>query len=1398
VASSASVCRMGVLQAVTVTALIVLVGPQVQVRSAGPGEEAVRPAPTHAPSDEVRHRSLAALAAQPLTFEQNLGQQADRFDYLAAGHGYRVGLAPGGVTLALADRRLATAILDVTLHGGRADAVAEPLDVRPAVASYYRGNDRARWISGASTHGRVKYAGVYEGIDVVYYGNQRRLQYDFHVAPGADPAVIALKIDGASDVSVTPAGRLRMAVGDRVIEQDKPFTYQEADGARHEVPSRFVVAGGLVRFDVGEYDRTRPLVIDPVIAYATWYGGSAEDGFADLDLDADGNLIALGFTVDLEGLLRFPTTAGVHKTIRNEAAADAFVTKFASNGTVIFSTLLGGAGAELLAAYSYDGGIAVGANGEIHVTGTTASVDFPVTAGAHDTDYNDNDAGATGSRDGFYVRLSSTGGLLYGTYFGGRRHDEPHGIDVDAAGNAYISGSTDSDQTGGSDGGFTVTPGAYDGTKGSIDDMFLLRFNPAGQLTYATYLGGNSGDGGEATDVRVSRVSANVVYVVGDSRSSDFPTTPATRVQAYNGSGDSDGVLVRLDLSQTGAAQLTYGTFLGGSDKEFFTSLALDGTDRVYVTGTTSSNAATFPAAVTLPGSIAPSSWDVVVAKFNTAAAGAASLVYASRINGWYTDTGSDVAVDSLGQAWIGVTSGSFSATPNPAQDFPVINTLQTARSGNGAHSAVVQLSAPGNAILMSSLIGGNSGGIGPVSLAITAADEVWVGGSSAGGTDRLGVVTPIQATYGGGDADATLQRIGRQADLTITKTVDKPHPQVTVVPGETMTYTLTVANATGDTVINVVVTDNLPAEVVFVSCASTAGGVCGGAGNNRTITIPSLAQGASATITIAVTVAPAVGPGQIWTNTATVTSGGTVDPNPANNTGNIGGGAPTLTNPAADADGDGLPNGFEQQFGLNGLTGGADNGATGDPDGDGKTNAQELAEGTHPRGFVITYLAEGATGSFFDTRLALANPTDTQALVLTRFQKGDGSTVRQYTVIPPFSRATVDVETLAGLEAAEFSTLVEADVQVVADRTMTWDGSGYGSHAERGILTRTATKWYFAEGATFGPFNLFYLIQNPNAQTANVTVTYLLPTGTPLTKQYTVGPQSRFNIWVDSEGASDPALAALANAELSAIIESTNGVPIIAERAMYLDQPGRPLGAGHESAGVTAPSTQWFLAEGATGSYFDLFILIANPQAAPAAVQAEFLLASGQVITKQYSVNGNSRFNIWVDLEDAALADAAVSTRVTSTNGVPIIVERSMWWPGPTSDTWQEAHNSPGEVTTGTRWAMAEGEVGGARDTETYVLIANTSPFAGTARVTVLFEDGTSPLTRDFSLNANSRSNVAPAADFPETIGKRFGMLVESVGATPAQIVVERAMYSDSGGVNWAAGTNALATKLP
>jgi len=245
----------------------------------------------------------------------------------------------------------------------------------------------------------------------------------------------------------------------------------------------------------------------------------------------------------------------------------------------------------------------------------------------------------------------------------------------------------------------------------------------------------------------------------------------------------------------------------------------------------------------------------------------------------------------------------------------------------------------------------------------------------------------------------------------------------------------------------------------------------------------------------------------------------------------------------------------------------------------------------------------------------------------------------------------------------------------------------------------------------------------------------------------------------------------------------------------MYLNGR-RTFEAGHESAAITRPAPRWFLAEGATGAFFDLFVLIANASPSPTRVKATYLLPAGNTIEKYYVVGPESRFNIWVDLEDERLADTAVSIVIESLDDIPIVVERSMWWPGPTSATWHEAHNSSGATQTGTAWGLAEGEVGGTTELETYVLIANTSSWGGDAQVTLLFEDG-GTRTRTFALAPNSRFNVAVLTEFPEANGRRFATIVEALGENPLSLVVERAMYSNAPGVKWAAGTNSIGTRL-
>jgi hypothetical protein len=270
-------------------------------------------------------------------------------------------------------------------------------------------------------------------------------------------------------------------------------------------------------------------------------------------------------------------------------------------------------------------------------------------------------------------------------------------------------------------------------------------------------------------------------------------------------------------------------------------------------------------------------------------------------------------------------------------------------------------------------------------------------------------------------------------------------------------------------------------------------------------------------------------------------------------------------------------------------------------------------------------------------------------------------------------------------------------------------------------------------------------------------------------------------------------------------VITSPTNTPIIVERAMYRSTPTEAFAAGHGSTGVTAPASSWFLAEGATGPFFDCFILLANPNTLPITATIDYLLSDGRTFTKAYNVPAESRYTVWVDNEEIGgagvrpLANVAVSSAVTS--DLPIIVERTMWWPGPevASDFWTEAHNSPGATATGTRWGLAEGEVGGPQSAETYILIANTSTTPGSARVTLYFTDGTSA-QQVVALLPRSRLNVNASADFPASAGRTFSAVIESlpVGGNPAaQIVVERAMYTSPGGATWIAGTNALATRL-
>jgi YVTN family beta-propeller protein len=505
------------------------------------------------------------------------------------------------------------------------------------------------------------------------------------------------------------------------------------------------------------------------------------------------------------------------------------------------------------------------------------------------------------------------------------------------------------------------------------------------------------------------------------------------------------------------------------------------------------------------------------------------------------------------------------------------------------------------------------------------------------------------------------------------------------------------------------------------------------------------------------------------------------------------------------DTDHDGLPDAWEQTFGLDPNSAAGADGTDGDPDQDGAHNLQEHQAGTHPRSFQHRYLAEGVNNQFFQTQFALLNPGSRPAHVLLRLQPETDGELSYPLRVPPHTRVTIGPSAIASLLAApSFATTIESDEIVVVDRTVTW-GGGYGSNSET-ALSRPESTWYLAEGSTGGPFDTFYLLQNPNDVAVTAQVTYLLPIGNPLVKTYTVPARGRYTIYVDEELFPDGhggQTQRLAGTDLSGIVQvqtdcgSAGKCPIVVERAMYLSRPDQPFAAGHNAAGVSAPALHWFLAEGATGPLFDMYILLANPNPLPVRVTVNYLLTSGTPLTKDYLVAPASRYTIHVNEEEIPvgsgrhpLSGATLSTSLDADQ--PIVVERAIWWP---RTGWHEAHAVAGSTQTGTTWAIAEGEQGGPNATHTYVLIANLGDQPADVRLTAMLESGATSVTT-VQVAPKSRYTVEMADQpFVGINGARFGVLVESLNAQP--IVVERSMYSDYQGQFWAAGTAALASCL-
>jgi hypothetical protein len=431
-----------------------------------------------------------------------------------------------------------------------------------------------------------------------------------------------------------------------------------------------------------------------------------------------------------------------------------------------------------------------------------------------------------------------------------------------------------------------------------------------------------------------------------------------------------------------------------------------------------------------------------------------------------------------------------------------------------------------------------------------------------------------------------------------------------------------------------------------------------------------------------------------------------------------------------------------------------------------------------------LTYLlAEGATGAFFDLDILLGNPNDLSANVSVTFLKEGGSTVVQTLTLPATSRTTLRVDQIAGLESTAVSAIITSvdGLPLIVERTMRWDASGYGAHTEKAVET-PANTWYFAEGSQ-GFFSTYILLANPGTSANRAQILYLREGMSPVSRTYDLAPQSRFTV----DAGADPDLV---NTSFGMIVNFDT--PGVAERAMYFGTS--PLWkAGHESAGVTQPALEWFLAEGATGPFFETFILLANPQTTTdAEVTLTFLRDSGAPITRTKTVRAAGRLTVNPEFEDPGLANTAFGTQVVS--NVPIVVERAQYWPF-APDQWYEAHNSFGTTSLGTTWGLAEGRVGGTNNYQTYILLANPGSAPVDVTITFLRSNG-STVTKSFTVDPVSRFNVTPGPGglVPELSNEEFAAVIES----SEPIAVERAMYLDVGGATWAAGTNATATRLP
>lgn len=680
------------------------------------------------PANPGRVRAPEAYGQVPLTFEANVGQTDPRVAFLSRGVGYALFLTPGEAVLSLrpsapgaeaagpnggqARESLPPSVLRLKCRG--ADPSPRMIGLAPQTgrSNYFIGNDPSRWRTDVPHFGKVRYEAVYPGIDLVYYGRQSQLEFDFVVGPGADPQRIGLDFDGADRVGTDVQGDLIVHIGGGVLRQHKPVAYQERDGERQSVEAAYVVQGRRrVAFHLGDYDPSRPLVIDPVLVYSTYLGGSSLDAAQSIATDGPGNTYVTGWTQSTN----FPTGHAIQGA--NAGGTDAFVTKLNPTGSaLVYSTYFGGSSND----YGY--GIAVNPSGNAYVTGYTQSTDFPTV--------NAIQGSNAGALDVFVAKLNVAGSALaYSTYLGGNSDDRAQAIALDRSvlwiDRACITGYT------GSTNFPTVSPIQHGNAGGT--DAFVAKLSGAGSaLVYSTFLGGSGVDAGNG----VAADGAGNVYVTGTTSSADFPTT--NPIQAAS-AGSYDAFVTKLDA---GGAAFVYSTYLGGSSSDSGRDIAVSSSGDAYVTGRT--NSADFPTANPIQASNAGDD-DAFVAKLSP---GGTVLVYSTYLGGSVNDEGNAVAVNGSGVAHVAGSTAS--------SNFPTVNPTQAANAG-GFDAFVAKLNGAGSALVYSTYLGGSSSEEGAC-LAVDSVGKAYLAGITY--STNFPTANPIQGASAGGGFDSFVAKI--------------------------------------------------------------------------------------------------------------------------------------------------------------------------------------------------------------------------------------------------------------------------------------------------------------------------------------------------------------------------------------------------------------------------------------------------------------------------------------------------------------------------------------------------------------------------------------------------------------------------------------------------------------